>query len=72
MVTAAQPEIIETIPLHCDIETQGEITRGMTVTDIRNHFQWQELPLIDAAKDADFPRLRQFVLSNLLANRQVD
>ena len=67
VVAAAQPDIIETLRLPCDVETQGELTRGMTVTDIRNHFRWQELPLIDAAKDADFPRLRQFVLSNLLA-----
>ncbi|MCY3835679.1 MAG: nucleoside hydrolase [Anaerolineaceae bacterium] len=67
VVAAAQPALIETVCLHCDVETQGELTRGMTVTDVRNHFRWQELPLIAAAKDADFPRLRQFVLSNLLA-----
>ena len=67
VVAAAQPALIETVRLHCDVETQGELTRGMTVTDVRNHFRWQELPLIDAASDADFPRLRQFVLSNLLA-----
>ena len=69
VVAAAQPALIETVRLHCDVETQGELTRGMTVTDVRNHFRWQEMPLIDAAKDADFPRLRQFVLSNLLADR---
>ena len=69
VVAAAQPALIETVRLHCDVETQGELTRGMTVTDVRNHFRWRELPLIDAAKDADFPRLRQFVLSNLLADR---
>ena len=67
VVAAAQPALIETVRLHCDVETQGELTRGMTVTDVRNHFRWRELPLIDAASDADFPRLRQFVLSNLLA-----
>ena len=72
VVAAAQPALIETVRLHCDVETQGELTRGMTVTDVRNHFRWRELPLIDAAKDADFPRLRQFVLSNLLADRQTN
>ena len=69
---AAQPALFETVRLHCDVETQGELTRGMTVTDVRDNFRWQELPLIDVAKDADFPRLRQFILSNLLADRQTN
>ena len=72
VAAAAQPVLIETVRLHCDVETQGELTRGMTVTDVRDNFRWQELPLIDAAKDADFPRLRQFILSNLLADRQAE
>ena len=72
VVAAARPALIETVRLHCDVETQGELTRGMTVTDVRNHFRWQEMPLIDAASDADFPRLCQFVLSNLLADRPAD
>ena len=67
VAAAAQPELIETVQLHCDVETQGELTRGMTVTDVRDNFRWRDLPLISAAKDADFPRLREFILSNLLA-----
>lgn len=67
VAAAAQPELIETVPLHCDVDTQSELTRGMTVTDVRDNFRWSDLPLISAAKDADFPRLREFILSNLLA-----
>ncbi len=69
VAAAAQPELIETVALHCDVETQSELTRGMTVSDVRDNFRWQDLPLIDAAQDADFPRLREFILSNLLAER---
>ena len=72
VAAAAQPELIETVQLHCDVDTQSELTRGMTVTDVRDNFRWRELPLIDAASDADFPRLREFILSNLLANRQAN
>lgn len=67
VAAAAQPELIEMVRLHCDVETQSELTRGMTVSDVRDNFRWQELPLIDAAGDADFPRLREFILSTLLA-----
>ena len=67
VAAAAQPELIETVPLHCDVDTQSELTRGMTVTDVRDNFRWSDLPLISAAKDANFPRLREFILSNLLA-----
>ena len=69
VAAAAAPELIETTQLHCDIATEGELTRGMTVSDVRGHFRWQDLPLIDAASDADFPRLREFILSHLLAQR---
>ncbi len=72
VVAAAQPVLIETVRLHCDVDTQSELTRGMTVTDVRDNFRWRELPLIEAASDADFPRLREFILSNLLANRQAN
>lgn len=67
VAAAAQPALIETVSLHCDVETRSELTRGMTVSDVRDNFRWSDLPLISAARDADFPRLREFILSTLLA-----
>ena len=55
VAAAAAPELIETTQLHCDIATEGELTRGMTVSDVRGHFRWQDLPLIDAGQRRRFP-----------------
>ena len=52
--------------LHCDVETAGELTRGQTVADIRRNFRWRRLPALRAARDADFPALRRFILDTLL------
>ncbi len=70
VAAAAQPELIETRLLPCDVETKGELTRGMTVVDIRDNFRWAELPQIAVAADADFPNLRSFILENLLADER--
>ena len=67
VAAAAHPDLIETVPLHCDVETTGELTRGQTVTDIRDNFRWHHLPQLHAARDADFPALRRFILDTLLA-----
>ena len=54
------------MPLPCDVETTGELTRGQTVTDIRDNFRWHHLPQLHAARDADFPALRRCILVTLL------
>ena len=67
IAAAARPDLIETVPLHCDVETRGELTRGQTVVDIRDSFRWRHLPRVHAARDADFPALRRFIVDTLLA-----
>ncbi len=35
VAVAIEPDLVELVPLHVDVETKGEITRGMTVADRR-------------------------------------
>ena len=68
VAAAARPGLIETVSLRCGVETAGELTRGQTVTDVRRNFRWRRLPEIKAARDADFPALRAFILDALCAD----
>ena len=52
---------------HCDVETRGELNRGQTVVDVRDNFRWRHLPRVHAARDADFPALRRFIVDTLMA-----
>lgn len=65
IATALRPELFDFITIHVDVETQGELTRGQTVTDIRDNFRWTRLPVIDAARGADFDAFRDLVVSAL-------
>lgn len=58
--------VIETTAVRVDVETQGLLTRGQTVCDIRNHFRWDHLPVIEAASGADFAKFSKIVASALL------
>jgi inosine-uridine nucleoside N-ribohydrolase len=65
VVAAINPDLIKVKKIHVDIETQSELTRGQTVTDIRNNFRWTHLPAIEAAYEADFSVFHDFVVSTL-------
>lgn len=67
IAAAIYPEIIDVRRIHVDIETQGELTSGQTVTDIRDNFRWTHLPAIDAACTAKFPDFLEFVVSTVTA-----
>ena len=67
IAAASRPDLIETVALHCDVETRGDLTRGQTVVDIRDNFRWRHLPRVQAARNADFPALRRFIVDTLLA-----
>lgn len=60
------PTVIETTAVSVDVETAGTLTRGQTVCDIRNHFRWDHLPVIDAASGADFKKFSDIVTAALL------
>lgn len=68
VAAAACPGLIETVSLRSDVETAGELTRGQTVADVRRNFRWRHLPELRAARDADFPALRAFILDALCAD----
>ncbi|MQA96770.1 MAG: nucleoside hydrolase [Streptosporangiales bacterium] len=63
VASVIDPGLLETESIRCDVETEGELTRGMTVVDVRNHHAWEEMPRIKAAKALDFPRFRDLLLS---------
>jgi len=66
MAAAIDSTIITTTPVRVAIETQGKHTLGQTVTDIRNNFRWEHLPLINAASDADFEAFLELVTAELI------
>ncbi len=51
LVTIAEPRQVETLPMTIDVETAGELTRGMTIFDQRGTQQWQTN--IDVITDID-------------------
>ena len=40
-MAALQPELFQTEEMAGDVETQGELTRGMTIFDQRAHRDWR-------------------------------
>lgn len=57
--------LIQTTEVHCAVETRGTLTLGMTVTDVRNHHRWTDLPLIEAVHDADFEAFLDLLVGTL-------
>lgn len=54
VAAAIDPSILKSFPAHVGIETQGELTLGMTVIDRRHHHVWNHLPTVYVAYDADY------------------
>ncbi len=67
VAAAIDERLIQTQPVYVDVETRGELTLGQTVTDLRRYFTWTHLPRIEAACDADYPRLLEMVLQAMIA-----
>lgn len=59
------PTLVATESVLCDVETEGRLTRGMTVVDRRLHHEWQDLPRIDIATDFDYSRFLDLVTGEL-------
>ena len=60
------PTIVSTLSARVGVETEGKLTLGMTVMDTRHHHGWDELPDIDIAYQADFPRFLQMIMDAVL------
>jgi inosine-uridine nucleoside N-ribohydrolase len=54
-------------PAAADVETRGELTRGMSVFDVR--WATSARPNIDLATDVDLSMVRQYVFQTLAAAR---
>lgn len=63
----SHPEWMTIEQVHCTVETKGEATLGMTVTDIRNHHRWEHLPLISAVSDVDFEAFLDYFVAGIIA-----
>ena len=65
VAVAIEPSLVTTVPLHVDVETAGELTRGQTVVDARENFRWDHLPLVDVARAFDHDRFHDLLTSTL-------
>ncbi|MDR1427873.1 MAG: nucleoside hydrolase [Bifidobacteriaceae bacterium] len=60
------PSLVTVESVRCDVETQGRLTRGMTVVDRRLHHRWEDLPQIAIAAGFDYPRFLDLVTAELV------
>lgn len=63
VATAAEPDIVSTRHLHCDVELSGELTRGRTVVDV--HGVTGREPNMDVAFTVDAERFLNLVRGTL-------
>lgn len=59
-----EPELFEYEPLACDVETEGELTRGVMVVDRREQPEWR--PNVSVATSIRADSARQFVVDRLM------
>lgn len=57
--------LVKTEKVNVDVETKGELTRGMTVADVRANFRWEDLPEIRAAREVDFARFLDLLVGEI-------
>lgn len=58
VVAAAMPQWFHAKPMTVDVETHGEVTRGMTVFDLRSN---RDAPNVDVVLEVDMPNVRKYV-----------
>ncbi|WP_368497029.1 nucleoside hydrolase [Herbiconiux sp. A18JL235] len=67
IASVIDPTLVTTETVHCDVATEGRLTRGMTVVDRRNHHRWTDLPQIEIAVGLDYARFLDLVTEELSA-----
>lgn len=65
MCTFLDPTLVKTEKIHVAIDTGSQLTRGMTITDRRDHFMWTDLPEIETAVSIDSERYQQTFVNAL-------
>lgn len=63
VAAAVQPSLFKTRRLFVDVETQGELTRGMTVADLR--YRSQARPNMDVVMEVDAEAFLKFLIQRL-------
>lgn len=59
-----EPDLFKYEPLACDVETGGELTRGVLVSDRRLHPEWR--PNVTVATSIDTDQVRQYIIDQLM------
>jgi inosine-uridine nucleoside N-ribohydrolase len=63
LVAFALPGAVHTKPVVVDVESRGELTRGMSVFDVR--WACTRRPNVDLVTDVEVPTVRQYILRTL-------
>jgi len=63
VIALALPQALTTRPMIVDVETRGELTRGMSVVDARR--QRSGTPNVELAVDVDLPLVREYINATL-------
>jgi inosine-uridine nucleoside N-ribohydrolase len=63
VLAASQPEALTTRPIFADVETRGELTRGMSVFDTR--WSSKSKPNVEVATDIDAGAARKYIATTL-------
>lgn len=58
---AIDPSLVETCTGRVGIETEGDLTLGMTVLDRRHHHRWEQLPLVTMGRTANHTGVLQLI-----------
>ena len=66
LASVSRPRLFEREPMAVDVETNGELTRGMTVFDRRGIPRWQSN--IDVITDADIQGVADYLVDVLSTN----
>ena len=68
MCAFIRPDLLETTEINVAVDTGGQLTRGMTLWDRRDHFRWEHLPKIRTATAIDPVRYRQTFVEALMGS----
>ncbi len=59
MCSFIEPTLLKTEKVHVVVDTGSQLTRGMTITDRRDHFMWTHIPEIETAVSIDSERYQE-------------
>lgn len=69
LATVLDPTLVETVEARLEVEAEGEVTRGMTVADLRPNGLFRGIPNARVAVAVDADRFRRLFLERLAATQ---